>query len=427
MKSIAVGFLLCLVSALALRGEVTIDECVQKAEANYPLVKKYGLLAATRDIDLSDINKGWLPRVGVYGQVTAQNVVPSFPETLTGVLEQMGQQLQGLGKIQYKVGAEVSQTIWDGGSSRARREIARSQLEVEQAALDVELYSVRQRVENIYFAILLMEEQIAQSRVTYDLLSSNLERMRAMLCNGTAMQSDVDMIEAQALVVNQSIIQAASAADGYRRVLELFIGECLAGNALVRPVADEPLSAESERPELRLFDSKLNMNRAADRLNDTYLMPKIGLFAQAYYGYPGFDYFKSMINRDLSFNLLAGVKVSWNIDSFYTRSNNRRKTSVNDEKIAADMETFLFNSKLQASTQQETIKGLRETMKDDEKIITLRGNVRRAAESQLANGIIDATALLTKISGENIAQLTAKLHEIQLLHEIYKLKYTLNR
>lgn len=427
MKSIAVGFLLCLVSALALRGEVTIDECVQKAEANYPLVKKYGLLAATRDIDLSDINKGWLPRVGVYGQVTAQNVVPSFPETLTGVLEQMGQQLQGLGKIQYKVGAEVSQTIWDGGSSRARREIARSQLEVEQAALDVELYSVRQRVENIYFAILLMEEQIAQSRVTYDLLSSNLERMRAMLCNGTAMQSDVDMIEAQALVVNQSIIQAASAADGYRRVLELFIGECLAGNALVRPVADEPLSAESERPELRLFDSKLNMNRAADRLNDTYLMPKIGLFAQAYYGYPGFDYFKSMINRDLSFNLLAGVKVSWNIDSFYTRSNNRRKTSVNDEKIAADMETFLFNSKLQASTQQETIKGLRETMKDDEKIITLRGNVRRAAESQLANGIIDATALLTKISDENIAQLTAKLHEIQLLHEIYKLKYTLNR
>lgn len=427
MKSIAVGFLLCLVSALALRGEVTIDECVQKAEANYPLVKKYGLLAATRDIDLSDINKGWLPRVGVYGQVTAQNVVPSFPETLTGVLEQMGQQLQGLGKIQYKVGAEVSQTIWDGGSSRARREIARSQLEVEQAALDVELYSVRQRVENIYFAILLMEEQIAQSRVTYDLLSSNLERMRAMLRNGTAMQSDVDMIEAQALVVNQSIIQAASAADGYRRVLELFIGESLAGNALVRPVADEPLSVESERPELRLFDSKRNMNRAADRLNDTYLMPKIGLFAQAYYGYPGFDYFKSMINRDLSFNLLAGVKVSWNIDSFYTRSNNRRKTSVNDEKIAADMETFLFNSKLQASTQQETIKGLRETMKDDEKIITLRGNVRRAAESQLANGIIDATALLTKISDENIAQLTAKLHEIQLLHEIYKLKYTLNR
>ncbi|MDE6369803.1 MAG: TolC family protein, partial [Muribaculaceae bacterium] len=415
------------VSAFALRGEVTIEECVKKAEANYPLVKKYGLLSATRDIDLSDINKSWLPKVDVYGQVTGQNIVPSFPETLTDVLDQMGQQMQGLGKIQYKVGADISQTIWDGGVSRARREMVSSQHALEQAALDVELYAVRQKVENIYFAILLTEEQIAQSRVTCDVLNKNLERLRAMLLNGTAMQSDVDMIEAQTLVMNQSIAQAKSAVAGYRRMLELFIGESLDGQTLAMPDSDDPLSTEPQRPELRLLDCKLEINRAADRLNDTYLMPKIGLFAQAYYGYPGFDYFKSMINRDLSINLIAGVKLSWNIDSFYTRKNNRRKTSLDNDKISVDRDAFLFNTGLQTASQYEAIKGLREVMKDDKRIIVLRGNVRHAAESQLANGIIDATSLLTKISDENIAQLTAKLHEIQLLQEIYKLKYTLNR
>lgn len=427
MKNTIIAIILGIISSFALHGEITIEECVKKAEVNYPLVKKYGLLTATRDIELSDINKGWLPGVGVYGQLTAQNVVPSFPETLTGVLEQMGQQMKGLGEIQYKAGVDISQTVWDGGVAHARRKMVRKQNAAEQAALDVELYSLRQRVENLYFAILLTEEQIAQSRVTYDLLNSNLERLRMMLRNGAAMQSDVDMIEAQVLVVNQGIIQAKSASDGYRRMLGLLIGEGLEDQELARPKADEPFLTDSNRPELNLFDCKLEINSAVNRLNETYVMPKIGLFAQAYYGYPGFDYFKSMINRDLSFNLLAGVKVSWTLDSYYTRSNRRRKNAVDDEKIAADKETFLFNTGIQATSQREAIKGLRDAMRDDEKIITLRGNVRRAAESQLANGVIDSTALLTKISDENIAKLTAMLHEIQLLQEIYKLKYTLNR
>ncbi|MDE6769872.1 MAG: TolC family protein, partial [Muribaculaceae bacterium] len=160
---------------------------------------------------------------------------------------------------------------------------------------------------------------------------------------------------------------------------------------------------------------------------DTSLMPRIGFFAQAYYGYPGFDYFKSMINRDLSFNILAGVKVSWNIDSFYTKKNSTRRTLVNAETISADREIFLFNTDMQTASQRVAIEGIRKVMKDDAKIIELRGNVRKAAESQLENGVIDATTLLTKISDENIARLTAQLHKIQLLQEIYKLKYILNR
>ncbi|MDE6340566.1 MAG: TolC family protein, partial [Muribaculaceae bacterium] len=140
------------------------------------------------------------------------------------------------------------------------------------------------------------------------------------------------------------------------------------------------------------------------------LMPKLGFFAQAYYGYPGFNYFQSMMNRDMSFNVIAGVKVSWNIDSFYTHKNTRRKTKLNLEIIDADREVFLFNTRLQTAAQMETIKGFREVMKDDDRIMALRRNVRRAAESQLANGVIDATALLSKISDENIASLNAKLH-----------------
>lgn len=427
MRHLITAFIFCIVFSINLNAEVNVEECVEKAMANYPIVKKYGLITATKEIELSDINKSWLPQIGIYGQLTAQNSVPSFPEALTNVLGNMGQSFKGLDKIQYKAGIDLSQTLWDGGVSCARRETVRSRAAVEQAAVGVELYSVRRCVENLYFAILLTEEQIAQSRITYNVLMSNLGNLRSMLRNGTAMQTDLDMVEAQALVLNQNIVQARSAADGYRKVLELYIGESLAGRNLVRPKAEIPLSSESNRPELQLFDRQIAANNATEHLSDRSLFPKIGLFAQTYYGYPGFDYFKSMINRDLSFNLIAGVRIVWNIDSFYFKKNISHKTSVNNQNIDTDREMFLFNSNLQTASQMETIKGLKEIMDNDSRIIALRKNVRKAAESQLENGIIDATALLAKISDENIAELTAKFHEIQLLQEIYRLKYTLNR
>lgn len=421
------SLMLFLFVSLSGAAQITIEECVKLADDNYPLIKKYGLLAATRDIELSEINKGWLPRIGLYGQMTAQNIVPSFPESLAGILQQMGQEMKGMGKMQYKAGVDVTQTIWDGGVSTVRRDMAKARESVSEAALDVELYAIRERVENIFFAILLTDTQIVQNETTLELLNNNIRRMRSMLRNGTAMQSDVDMLEAQKLILSQTIGYARSMSKGYRDVLGIFTGTNLDGKELMIPDASDPVSMESDRPELRLFDRRLTLNDLALSLDDRSLMPKIGFFAQAYYGYPGFNYFQSMINRDLSFNILAGVKLSWNIDSFYTRSNSSRKALNDNLEIRADRESFLFNSRMQASSQRAVIKGIREMMKDDARIIELCAGVRRAAESQLENGIIDATALLTKISDENIARLMARLHEIQLLQEIYKLKYTLNR
>lgn len=146
-----------------------------------------------------------------------------------------------------------------------------------------------------------------------------------------------------------------------------------------------------------------------------------------YYGYPGFDYFKSMITRDMSFNILAGVKVTWSVDQLYTKNNKARRIAKEAASIASEKETFILNSEIQKATQTETINGLRDIMKDDRRIVDLRASIRRAAESQLDNGVIDTTSLLDKITAENQAELTARFHEIQLLQEIYNLKYTLNR
>lgn len=411
----------------AARGQVTLEQCVALARENYPLIRKYDLIARTQAVDLSDINRSWWPRIGVYGQGTAQNAVPALPDGLAAMLHGAGTAVDGMSRLQYKAGASLSQTVWDGGAAKARRELAEAQTAEQQSALEVQLYAVRERVENLYFSALLTDEQIRQTEVTMRLLQSNLDRLRAMERNGTALQADGDMVEARLLAANQQLVHARSAAENCRRLLGAFAGRDLSGAQLVRPTAERPAAVAPQRPELALLDARTGVCEAGRSGVKAGVMPRLGLFAQGYYGYPGFDNFKSMMNRRPSLNLMAGVKISWDIDALYTRRNSTHRLQLAADNVAAERETFLFNNRLEALSRNARIDELEAVMREDERIVRLRANVRQAAESQLKGGVIDAHTLLTAITDEEQARLTAVYHEIQFMQSIYELKYTLNR
>lgn len=407
--------------------QITLEQCIEKAKQNYPLIKKYALLEATSDVNLSDINKSWLPNIGVYAQGTIQNSVPSFPDALSDVLAQMGQELKGMGKFQYKAAIELNQTIWDGGESKARRRENDARTRRQNAALDVEMYTIAERIENLYFGCLLYAEQISQIQSTLQLLTANAEEMQKLLEGGMAMQSDVDMVQAQILSMRQQLTRAEASHSAMLEMLGIFTGESTDSKDLVKPSAEMPTTYENNRPELNLFERRIHENTIMKESVRTSLLPKAALFGSAYYGYPGLDYFESMRNRDMNFNVIGGIKLTWSVTPFYTKKNRYSRLDISSADIENDRETFLFNSRLQSSSQLKEIESLRKVIADDEKIAELRSNVRKAAESQLRNGIIDATNLLTKITDENNALLAKKYNEILLLQNIYKLKYILNQ
>lgn len=418
---------LSLFVCVQMSAQVTLEECIALAEENYPIISKYDLLEQTKEVNLSNINKGWLPQINVYGQGTVQNDTPSLPESLINIINQTGTNIAGLNEWQYRIGADISQNIWDGGTSKVHRKIERAEDAERQAAIDVQLYAVRERVEDLYFGILLMDAQIEQVKNMQLLLQSNLDKLRIMQSNGTAMQSDVDMVEAEYLGTVQQLTQAESASQSYRNVLGLFMGKSIAGQKLVKPEAFIPQDLMPSRPELKYFEKQLQTNEARNASITANMMPKIGLFAQLYYGYTGFDYFENMMNRNPSFNILAGVKLSWNIGALYNKKNDRMKLKLSSDNINVERDIFLFNINLQSRSQLDHIDELKAVIKNNDRIVELRTNVRKAAESQLDNGVIDATALLTKLTDEKQARLTAAYHEIQLLQSIYELKYTLNK
>lgn len=417
----------CLLAGLSAGAQVTLDECRRLAREHYPEIRQYDLVRRTEEYTLSNARRAWLPQLSIAAQATWQTEVPSFPNALAGMLVQQGIDMPGMNKDQYKAALELNQTLWDGGKSEADKRIARAEAAEQARSADVDLYALQGRVDNLFFGILLLDERIVQTRLTLDLLRSNLEKVRALQRNGVAMQSDADAVEAELLTVNQQLTQVAASRDSYRRMLEIFTGRPLGGEQLERPDASEPRSMESSRPELALFDATADKLTAQERLVKAATRPHFGLFAQGYYGYPGMDYFQSMMSPDWSWNAMAGVKMSWNFGAYYTRKNSLAKLRTAKEQVEMQREIFLFNTRLQTAEESGDIARLRKALADDDRIVALRRSVREAAESKLRNGVIDTDDLLRKITDEAAAATARSAREIELLKTIYELKHTINR
>ena len=405
----------------------TLDECCSLAHKHYPAIRQYDLIAETEQYNISNAARAWIPQVVLSGQATYQSATPTYPEAFNQMIAANGLDMSGVRKDQYKVVIDVSQNIWDGGQSKANREIAKAEAAVECSRVDVSLYDLQSRIQNLYFGILLLDERVAQTETLIEVLAANLNRIRTYYKNGVAMQSDVDAVEAELLTARQTLSQVEASRMSYRCMLEIFIGQPLASDNLERPAMQQLQSRTLARPELALFEAQERILTAQRKAINVSLMPRFSAFAQVYYGYPGLDMFKSMVSSDWSFNAIAGVRVSWNIGAFYTKKNNLNKLDVAERQISVQRDIFLFNTQMQSTQDDGEIARLRSALEDDNRIVELRRSVRMAAESQLKNGVIDATDLLRKISDETAAALARSTHEIELLQSIYRLKTTLNQ
>ena len=416
-----------LLASLAVCAQPSVERCKEMAREHYPLIRRYGLIEQSRDYTLSNAARAWLPQVTLSGQATLQSDVVSWPEEFESMLAMQGLDMPGIRRDQYKVQIDVQQTLWDGGKSRTDRAIAEGEAAQERMSTEVELYAVDSRVEDIYFGILLMQEQQRQIGEMMQRLQTNLDQVNALVENGMAMQADADAVEVQLLTQRQSLGQVEARLQSFRRILGLFIGEDLGEAPLPMPVAEEPVGYDSERPELRLMDAQMALLQAREQMVDVSLAPRVALFAQGYYGYPGLNMFENMVSHRWTLNGIVGVRMNWNISSLYTSKTSRRQLQNARDNVMLQREVFAFNSRLQAEQESAEVRRIREAIADDDRIVALRSRVREAAEVRLQEGMIDTHDLLGKISDETSAKIARSTHQIELVKAIYDLKHTLNK
>jgi outer membrane protein TolC len=422
---------LILASAIQLNStaqNLTVEACQEKATANYPLIKQYGLIEKTAKFNISNANKGFLPQLTFSAKATYQSAVTQIPASLGTVLSGLTHQpfsFPALPRDQYQAVLEATQVLWDGGVISSQKRITNASTDLEKQSLDVDLFALKDRVNQLFFGILLLSDQLKQNDILKNDLQTNYDLFVAYKKNGVANQSDLDAIKVEQINAIQHESDLKSSRNSYCMMLSALTGLKVTDQSeLTKPESDFTALNDStnHRPELRLFDAQTRLYENQKSLLTAGNLPKLSAFVQGGYGQPGLN----MFTTGFSPFYVGGLRLSWNISGFYTQKNNINKLELSKKTVEVQRETFLFNNNLATKQQKNDIEKLQSTLSNDIEIIRLRQNIKKATTAKVENGTATESDLIREINAENQARQLKSLHEIQLLMTVYQLKNNIN-
>lgn len=415
-----VGWLLLAPGMLAAqpRKKISLDEACRLAQQNYPLVKQKDLVKQTAALTVENLSKGLLPQVSISGQASYQSDVTRIDVSLPGF------SFEPPSRDQYKLVADVSQLLFDGGLTREQKTVQQLNAAVEESRVDVELYKVQDRVSQVYLSVLYLDQQLKQVELVKADIGTGIRKVDAMVQNGTAFRSGLSMLQAEQLKAEQRAIEIRASRQGMIDVLALFLGQAL-DSAVVfeRPTAvtglvDSP--AVISRPELKLFAGQSRLALQQQRLLQAKTLPKASLFVQSGYGKPGLNFLKNSFD----FYYIGGLRLNWSLGGYYTIKKEKQLVALNKQNVDLQQETFLLNTRTQLKQQESEIGKLRRLIATDTEIIRLRHSVTDAAKAQLDNGVITAGDFLREVNAEDQARQALIAHEVQLLQAQINYKTT---
>lgn len=411
-------FLLVLVTLrLAAQNQLTLESCYEQARNNYPLIKTKALIDQSKEYSIANIQSGYLPQVSLNAQATYQSAVTQVPISVPGF------NIETLSKDQYKIYGEVNQTVYDGGAIRGQRQLTEASSRLEDQKLEVELYQIRERVNQLFFGILLVEEQTEQVKLLQKDLQRSISHIESAIRNGTAFRTNLDILHAEYLKAEQRVIEMNAVRHAYLSMLGLFINQSLSeSTTLVKPqvllISNEP---EIIRPELTLLNYQNDLYKSQYQLGKVKNTPKLGLFLQAGYGKPALN----MLLNEFDTYYIGGVRLNWTLGGLYNSKRDKELFALNTQKIEVQRENFLFNTSLVTNQQQQELDKLRKLIDVDDRIIALRERIAKTAEVQQENGVITTNDYLRELNAEDQAKQSKLLHEMQLLMSMYAYQNTI--
>jgi len=389
--------------------QLKIESCQEKAKANYPLIKEYDLIAKSLEYTISNANKAWLPQLSVTG--IAGYMIKGMP-AMPGAGDKKDYIFVGI--------AQVNQTIYDGGAIKANKNIAKASAEVDKANVDVAFNTIKDRVNQLYFGILVVDEQLKQLNILNDNLLRNLNSVKLSKDNGLGYQSDVDEVQAEILSLEQRKIEYNYTRKGYVEMLSYMMGESLDENIQL----DIPLTVENyalmenNRAELNVFTSQLKLNEATHALDKVSLLPKVGVLAAGIGITPGI----SLGASEMSSLALVGLNTSWDISGLYKSSNNKQLEKIQKDRIIAQQEAFLFSNNLELKQAESNIEKQKAILAKDDQIVLMKEKIKKSYQLKKDNALASMNDLITAMNNESEARSNKALHNVQLLMSLYNYK-----
>lgn len=395
---------------------MTLDEAYTLAKQNYPLIKRYDLIAKTKQYNIENAAKGWLPQINVVAQATYQNEVTELPIKLPNMT------VEPLSKDQYKVFADVQQTIYDGGMISNQKKMAEINSEIEMQKTEVETDKLEERINQMYFGALQTDEQIQQTELTKNDIQNALKKADAQLKNGVILRSNVDVMKAQLITIEQKKIELQNVKKSFLDMLSVFINRQLEADTQLQKPERILVGNQNNRPELKLFDLQKKALDTQKSIINSKNLPKLGAFLQGGYGKPGFN----MLKNEFDLFYIGGVRLNIPITGFYTKKNDLTLLDIQQQEIEVQRENFLFNQQFQTIQNNNELDKIQKLIDTDNELIALRESIRKASQAQLENGVITTSDYLREVNELDRAKNQKILHEIQFLLTQYNLKVQLN-
>lgn len=398
------------ISPSIIMAQLSLDSCQAKAQLNYPLIQQYDLIDQSKELTLSNANKNYLPKLDL---TLIGGIVEGFPS-----FAPPGSEASSSVNTQLITVGQVSQLIWDGGMTKASKGIIEANSEIEKTEISINLFQLEDRINNLYFGVLLIDEQIAQLDLLSETLNRNYKRIEVAVENGSAFKSDLDELMVELINTKQKRSELEFNKQAYVKVLSLMIGEEIDPSlSFDRPVFGlETDSISLNRPELIKFQKQREMIEAQARLNKAKLFPKIGLLGFGVFLSPGVEFGAS----DLTNLLVAGISLSWSLDPLYKNGNNKKISEINLQRIQNQEETFLFNTNLELSQTEMDLDKYSKLIEQDMEIIKLKSSIKDAYVVKYENGVSTMSQMLDRINDESAAKQKMIMHEIQYLMKAYQ-------
>ena len=389
---------------------INLDDCYKLARQQYPLIKQHDLIEKAKDYSIQNASKGYYPQFSVNGQATYQSAVTTIP---MGALPKPFNDISFPvpSKDQYKVTGEVDQMIYDGGAIKYTKQADDANAKIQQQNLEVELYALKDRVNQVFFGVLLMDEQLKQNVLTQKDIQSSIDKIQEGVNNGTATINNVYEFQATLMQQQQNKIQLQASRKAYLDMLGVFTNQQLDENTILQTPHSVAVSDSIKRPELMLYDAQKRSYNIQDYILSASNSPRFSFFFQGGYGRPGLNMFDNTFQP----YYISGFRFSWMLGGYYTLKNQRQILEINRKTTDIQKETFLFNTNIALKQQNSDIQKLRALIEKDNEIISKRTEVKNASKVQMENGVVTVHEYISQLDAEDQARQNLLLHQVQLL------------
>ena len=376
---------------------LTLQECYDLVDKNYPLVKQVSLLDQKSTYEIDALNTAKLPKIDLNAQATYQSDVIGLPAALPGV--------NSLNKDQYRATLDVNQLIYNGGVIEANAKLKQAQTKTQQQQVALTIYALKNRVNQYFFSILLLQEKKKLLESKDELLVSKVKEVKVGVKYGAILPTSELVLEAERFKIKQQVTEINfENAKMLESLAQLTYAEINSTTILEAPTS-EIKSENGVRPELVFFELQNEQIESSKSVLAKSNSPKLYAFGQAGYGNPGLN----MLDNSFQPFYIVGLKASWNILDWGKVKKERKALDVAQDLVQTEKENFELNNKMELQQLDKDIKKMEELLESDLEIIQIHEKIVKSADAQMKNGVITTSDYLTEVirlfeAKNNVAQ-----------------------